>query len=399
MKLFSMMRAAVAVAGFGVLTTGAAAGGLTGPSCIAPLRALFELNNIYEFESAGSTIFALKNDGVVAIDVSDPLNPVELDRYRVWPEQMELVGDVLYCFKETEGLPSTVVMLDVSDPSDITLFAEQPLGVDVDIVPSVGFSLDIEDSIGYFSYWANSPTGLGSGISIVDLSDPQNPVYLASTFSPLDEVFGYLDIEVMGSYLYVYTLAFDSVGSMGIRIYDLSLNMLGYVQVDMSNMVIHDSMLFVCGNTTRVYDLVDPAAPAFLADFPNINESSSINFFGDDAFVGTSDDGLRRYDISDPANPQFLIAYETFGRVTDSITDGSIIYSSNFESGLEIAYINDCEFECVADINSDGAINFLDISAFLTLFIDQDLIVDLNDDGDLNFLDVSFFLNAYPIGC
>jgi len=49
--------------------------------------------------------------------------------------------------------------------------------------------------------------------------------------------------------------------------------------------------------------------------------------------------------------------------------------------------------ECAADLNEDGALNFLDVSRFLT---DQ---ADFNGDGAFNFLDVSGFLTAYGAGC
>ncbi len=402
MKLFSMIRAAVGVAGLGLVSSGAVAGGLTGPSCTAPLRALFAQDNIYELEASGSTIFALTSqDGVLAIDVSDPLNPVELDRYPLRPEFMELDGDLLYGLNRPTGLPATVVILDVSDPSDITLVAEHPVVGTADPIPAAFLGMDINDSIGYFTFIANSVNGIGSGFSVVDLSDPMNPVHIGHRFfRGTDEYFGMASSVGFGSHAYVY--GFHPTIGQGIHIFDHSdpaLPAVGFVPNGSFRLNIHDSMLFVNGVSAQVYDLVDPAAPSLISEFPNVGSSTSVSFFGDDAFVNTSNDGIRRYDFSDPANPQFLIAYETFDRVSDSVTDGSVIYGANFVSGLEVALIDDCELECSADLNSDGAVNFLDISSFLILFVDQDLIVDLNDDGSLNFMDVTLFLDAYGVGC
>lgn len=397
-----MIRAAVGVAGLGLLSTGAVAGGLTGPSCTAPLRALFAQDNIYELEASGSTIFALTSqDGVLAIDVSDPLNPIELDRYPLRPEFMELDGDLLYGLNRPTGLPATVVILDVSDPSDITLIAEHPVVGDADPIPGAFLGMDMNDSIGYFTYIANSVDGIGMGFSVVDLSDSMNPVYIGHRFfNGTDDFFGLFGSVGFGSYVYVY--GFHPTIGRGIHIFDHSdpaLPAVGFVPNDSFRLNIHDSMLFVNGVSAQVYDLVDPEAPSLISEFPNVGSSTSVSFFEDDALLNTSNDGIRRYDFSDPANPQFLIAYETFDRVSDSVTDGSVIYGANFVSGLEVALINDCELECSADLNSDGTVNFLDISSFLILFVDQDLIVDLNDDGSLNFLDVTLFLDAYGIGC
>jgi len=68
-------------------------------------------------------------------------------------------------------------------------------------------------------------------------------------------------------------------------------------------------------------------------------------------------------------------------------------------------------FFCLADLagnvdgTPDGALNFLDVSAFLVLFAAGDLSVDFagnpdgSPDGVLNFIDVSAFLNAFGAGC
>jgi Metallo-peptidase family M12B Reprolysin-like len=54
---------------------------------------------------------------------------------------------------------------------------------------------------------------------------------------------------------------------------------------------------------------------------------------------------------------------------------------------------------CVADINNDGSLNFLDVSAFLSLFGAADPQADLTGEGSFNFLDVSAFLAAFGAGC
>jgi len=48
---------------------------------------------------------------------------------------------------------------------------------------------------------------------------------------------------------------------------------------------------------------------------------------------------------------------------------------------------------CAADLTGDGALNFLDISEFLSSQLDFD------GDGSFNFLDISAYLQAYGAGC
>lgn len=55
--------------------------------------------------------------------------------------------------------------------------------------------------------------------------------------------------------------------------------------------------------------------------------------------------------------------------------------------------------DCAADLNDDGSLNFLDVSAFLAAFGNQDPIADFEADGNYNFLDVSSFLAGFSAGC
>ncbi len=54
---------------------------------------------------------------------------------------------------------------------------------------------------------------------------------------------------------------------------------------------------------------------------------------------------------------------------------------------------------CPADINCDGALNFFDISEFLSLFAAQDPGADFDNNGTWNFFDISAFLAAFSAGC
>ncbi len=54
---------------------------------------------------------------------------------------------------------------------------------------------------------------------------------------------------------------------------------------------------------------------------------------------------------------------------------------------------------CLADLTNDGALDFFDISVFLSAFSTQDPLADFTGDGDWNFFDVSAFLSAFAEGC
>ncbi len=63
------------------------------------------------------------------------------------------------------------------------------------------------------------------------------------------------------------------------------------------------------------------------------------------------------------------------------------------------AYEYQVDEVCVADFTNDGSLNFLDVSAFLSLFGAADPQADLTGEGSFNFLDVSAFLAAFGAGC
>lgn len=54
---------------------------------------------------------------------------------------------------------------------------------------------------------------------------------------------------------------------------------------------------------------------------------------------------------------------------------------------------------CDADFNGDGAVNTLDVLAFLNAWSTGDPAADFNGDGAINTLDVLAFLNAWSAGC
>lgn len=69
--------------------------------------------------------------------------------------------------------------------------------------------------------------------------------------------------------------------------------------------------------------------------------------------------------------------------------------------GDAIAWVEDnlIGTPCPADLSDDGALNFFDVSMFLTAFNEGDPAADFNGDGMLNFFDVSMFLSAFAQGC
>mgnify|MGYP003631549181 FL=1 len=86
---------------------------------------------------------------------------------------------------------------------------------------------------------------------------------------------------------------------------------------------------------------------------------------------------------------RFLVSDQNADSVIEAGIDGVTI------SGLVCEYV----VACPADLTGEGLLNFLDVSAFLTAYGNQDIVADFSKDGQFNFLDVSTFLTAFGAGC
>jgi hypothetical protein len=131
------------------------------------------------------------------------------------------------------------------------------------------------------------------------------------------------------------------------------------------------------------------------------------------------DDGQHwddvEYDIpSEAASVQVSLMYQTSSREyieflrDENHTDntGLELYNQWLATGMGAPYQMlslslplDPIGGCPADLNSDGSLDFFDISAFLSAFTSEDPAADFNNDGSFNFFDVSAFLAAFTSGC
>jgi len=80
--------------------------------------------------------------------------------------------------------------------------------------------------------------------------------------------------------------------------------------------------------------------------------------------------------------------------------DGSRIYVC--VSGLNKRYLYAVQLKpasCTADINTDGVLDFFDVSDFINAFGSGEPDADFNTDGNIDFFDVSDFIQAFNAGC
>ncbi len=69
---------------------------------------------------------------------------------------------------------------------------------------------------------------------------------------------------------------------------------------------------------------------------------------------------------------------------------------NNFQGSAYVFFMPD---PCIADLNADFRLNFIDVSLFLDAYSTGEDIGDFNDDGDFNFFDLSLYLETFQLGC
>ena len=122
---------------------------------------------------------------------------------------------------------------------------------------------------------------------------------------------------------------------------------------------------------------------------------------------GSSQGTAYVYEVSTGTELQVLtppngIDYDLFGSAVAIHENSVLVGAYATDRGLAdtgSVYQFDLAPSCAADINSDGVLNFFDISGFLNAFSANDTVADFNDDGEFNFFDISAFLNSFGAGC
>ena len=290
-------------------------------------------------------------------------------------------------------------------------------------------------------------SGFQQPVTVVDTSDPANPVIAGDTGSPS----GVQELTVQNEWVYGLGLGFA-----GIAVHDATvpgqLQHLGNISLPGSGRVTAltsiGNDLLVAGRSFTGIQVLDASNPPVLPVVGSLGgfPVTALASQGDVVFALNYRDPpeLRAIDVSDPANPVLLGQYEWDpvwmfthagliepagdGLLAVSLTIGQIeimdvsdptdikpagtLAAGTFEfanagpdrlilqvHGLTIVDTSQCA-ACPGDFNGDGVLNFFDISAYLQAFNDQDPSADLAEPfGVFNFFDLAAYLDLYNAGC
>ncbi|MFK7883742.1 MAG: hypothetical protein AB8F26_06115 [Phycisphaerales bacterium] len=302
-------------------------------------------NNVYDIDAQNGFVYiAADEDGLEVVDATDPENPALAYRFNPLGgvESVSISGDHLAINTSQDA----AVVLDISDPTQAAI---EGLYGDLGVRDSRSFTL--HDGVLYYLgrlSFLDQPV-----LRTIDIRDPFDPVY-ADFFT--EHEFSWVQFDSGMIYLVVEGNDFGTVLTAPI-------------------------------NDFSQFDSFDTGAEArtFLVD-------AGVGYFRDSVGKVRAFDGL-------PHAPALIgVVNDSEGRTDMLATREGVLYASPQGLLTSIDISRDCAL-CPPDLDTNGELNFFDISTFLTLFNTQADESDYDQNGQIDFFDIATFLADFATGC
>jgi hypothetical protein len=259
-------------------------------------------------------------DGIsngIILDVSIPAHPVERGHIAEGFSYY-VVGSTVYAVTPTK-IPQPdcgeqqLWIFDTSDPdnprerSSLALPSKGSCAKHIRVANNLAF---ITDAV------------LG-GLTIVDVSDPDQPVLRGSYGA-----FSSADLRVVDNRVYI------AAGAEGLQIIDASnptqprlLSTYAPAQDTLDIQVVGNLAYIADGrNGLRIFDVVNPVFPLLRGSADTPGSANSIEVIGSLAYIADGDSGLLIFDVSNPANPHVVGSAETLGSAFELQVVNNIAY-------------------------------------------------------------------------
>jgi type II secretory pathway pseudopilin PulG len=250
------------------------------------------------------------NEGLCTVDVSDPMNPVELDCVDVDGKGLAVEVSGNYAYVGTDDWNDGLSIVNISDPDNLVF------------IRSLNLSDIVEDLVIEGGYLYAAVDHSSKSLTVVDLFNPSNPI-IASTrhaYNADGEA-----IEVNGNYAYVTN--------------------------DDEELVI--------------FDISNPYNPDRLSRESIENDGLAITYKDSFVYIAVNDsnDGLEVVNVSDPYNPVSVANYDVgqTGRGVAIVDDALLVAVNSTNNGAQIYDISNpssLSLETTLDINGKGLKSF-----------------------------------------
>ncbi len=366
----------------------------------------YDYGNVKNVSVSGNYAYLAHDySGLYIVDISNPTKPKEIssyDRSSSYYNDVAVIGGYAYVALSDIGLSGNtrfggLKIVDISDPSNPTIFGLFPTSVNFDNVAINGDYAYIADGYGLRIFNFTNPakviqTGfynmrgadkvvvagnfayvLAYNFYIFDISDPSKPT-LVSSFKHNDLA---NDLYINGTFAYVvYSIV--SEANTGLKILDIS-DPTNPVQTgfsttyDLDNIDGKGDYVYTLNSATawlHIIDVSNPSNPVVKSKLDMKGQTNDITVVGDYAYVANRLDGLRIINISDPSNPIEVGFYDTDNLAFGVSVSGGLAYVADGSCGL-----------LVIDITKPSdptKIGFLDIDGDWHNFYANDVLSDEN---------------------
>ena len=269
---------------------------------------------------AASDSFAYVAAGtkLTVFDIANPTTPIQLGTVDV-PDRiygMSVKTNRAYLATGLEGLH--VVEVTRNESSSVTI---------VGLYPTPGQAVDVA-LIGTYAAVSNLMTGL----EIVNLEVPQNPVYVATVETP-----GYQRaVRSTGNLAYVIDQP------SGIHSFDLSdptapvsvgLHPAG--RVPPRNVTIQNTRAYVIYQQTGLIEIIDitsPTTPKLLGHYETTGQPEMVAADQTSIIIPKRGDGIEIVNLADPTQPTVTTTYDTPGTARDIAIHGNYLLVADSQS-------------------------------------------------------------------
>jgi len=280
------------------------------------------------------------SNGFRVFDISNKTKPVQVGYEDTGGSIVEAAGNVVVYAPRSMGASNMVSMMDVSDP-------QNPVNLGHYTCPFMTNDLDVQDHYAFVACWWD-------GFRILDFSNPSQPTQAAHGFGwvngavPGEEYCYVQALDAEGDYLYLIDYKpFPDEDTKGLYIFDISqpgspqlVKRYADLQSSGYDVMVYDGYAYVADNLggLEVIDVSDPLNPASAGycTLPDVAWSLDVQY----PYACVANyilGGVQIVNIASPSSPQVAGYYKRTGCFALGVAmDQDDIYIADGPAGLQI---------------------------------------------------------------
>ena len=182
-----------------------------------------------------------------------------------------------------------------------------------------------------------------SGLQIIDISDPENPIAVGFSDNSIGSSLG---LALQDDFAFLVDNTYNNTEKL--LIYNISdpnnprqISSMEFENIN--NVVVQDDFAIVSGHygQIEIIDVSNPESPERLGGYQTEDKIMAVAVDGDIAYVAAYPAGLKIVGFSDPSQPVEIGSIETLDEGWDIAISGDYAYVINVFSGLQIIDISD----------------------------------------------------------